>query len=51
LNVNNIESVVYASPDCDITPGVLAQLNAGAPIDVTAPATTGAPLNISTNMP
>jgi outer membrane protein len=51
LNVNNIEAVVYSSPDCDITAAVLAQLNAGAPIDVTTPTNTGSPLNISTNRP
>jgi len=51
LNINNIEAVMYASPDCDITAAVLAQLNAGAPIDVTVPTNTGSALNISTNLP
>jgi outer membrane protein len=43
------EAIVYANPDTDITDGVLAQLNAGAPIDVTKPGATG--FNISTNQP
>jgi outer membrane protein len=51
LNVNAIESVVYASSDCDLTAAVLAQLNAGAPIDVGIPTNTGIPLNLSTNRP
>ena len=41
------EAVIYAGPETDITPEVLKQLNAGAPIDVnqvTAPAAnTNAP--------
>jgi len=48
LNSASIEVVVFANNDNDITASVLAQLNAGAPIDVTAP--TGVPLNISTNL-
>lgn len=48
LNAASIEVVVFANTDNDITASVLAQLNAGAPIDVTAP--TGVPLNISTNL-
>lgn len=44
LNSASIEVVVFANNDNDITASVLAQLNAGAPIDVTAP--TGVPLNI-----
>jgi outer membrane protein len=48
LNSASIEVVVFANTDNDITASVLAQLNAGAPIDVTAP--TGVPLNISTNL-
>jgi Skp family chaperone for outer membrane proteins len=51
LNVNLVDAVVYANPDCDITASVLAQLNAGAPIDVSTPTNTGAPLNLSTNAP
>ena len=48
LNSASIEVVVFANTDNDVTASVLAQLNAGAPIDVTAP--TGVPLNISTNL-
>jgi outer membrane protein len=50
LNSGSIETVVYAGGDNDITTSVLAQLNAGAPIDVSTPS-TGVPLNISTNLP
>jgi outer membrane protein len=41
LNIRT-EAVIYAGPETDITPDVLKQLNAGAPIDVnqTAPAPT-----------
>jgi outer membrane protein len=49
MNNASTEVVVFAGTDTDITASVLAQLNAGAPIDVTAP-TTGVPLNISTNL-
>ncbi|HEY5345790.1 MAG TPA: OmpH family outer membrane protein [Verrucomicrobiae bacterium] len=49
LNSASVEVVVFANTDNDITASVLAQLNAGAPIDVTAP-TTGGSLNISTNL-
>ncbi len=49
MNAGSTEVVVYAANENDITASVLAQLNAGAPIDVTAP-TTGVPLNISTNL-
>ena len=48
LSSDKVEVVIYASADNDLTASVLAQLNAGAPIDVTAP--TGVPLNISTNL-
>lgn len=41
LNSASVETVVYANAgDNDLTAAVLAQLNAGAPIDVTNPATT-----------
>jgi len=50
LNNASTEIVVFAGTDTDITTSVLGQLNAGAPIDVTAPANTGVPLNISTNL-
>jgi outer membrane protein len=36
------DAVVFNSPDTDITADVLAELNAGAPIDVNAPATNDA---------
>ena len=49
LNSGSVEVVVFANNDNDITASVLAQLNAGAPIDVSTP-TTGVPLNISTNL-
>ena len=52
LNSGSNEVVVFASDAGDITAGVLAQLNAGQPIDVTpAGAGAGVPLNISTNLP
>lgn len=51
LNSASAEVVVFAGSENDLTAGVLALLNAGAPIDVTAPATSGLPLNISTNTP
>lgn len=52
LNSASVETVIYANGDNDLTAGVLSQLNAGAPIDVSTPSTTpGATLNISTNMP
>ena len=49
MNSASVEVVVFASTDNDLTTSVLAQLNAGAPIDVSAPA-TGVPLNLSTNL-
>ena len=52
LNAASVEVVVFANNDNDITATVLAQLNAGAPIDIPAP--TGAPLlnfGGSTNTP
>ena len=51
VNAANPEAVVYANPDNDITDFVLAQLNAGAPIDTSASSSGGLPLNISTNLP
>jgi len=51
LNTGANEVVVYSSADNDITAAVLTQLNIGAPIDVSTPA-TGLPFNsISTNAP
>jgi outer membrane protein len=49
MNSASVEVVVFASTDNDLTTAVLAQLNAGAPIDVSAP-TTAVPLNLSTNL-
>jgi outer membrane protein len=50
VNAANAEAFVYVSPDNDLTAAVLTQLNAGAPIDVSTPA-TGLPLSIGTNAP
>ena len=53
LNSSSTEVVVFASDANDITTGVLGQLNAGQPIDVT-PAAVGTSLpfgSISTNAP
>ncbi len=50
INSANTEAFIYVSTDADLTESVLAQLNAGAPIDVTKPV-SGAPLSISTNQP
>jgi Skp family chaperone for outer membrane proteins len=49
LNSASVEVVIFANGDNDISDSVLAQLNAGAPIDLPAPS-TGVPLNISTNL-
>jgi Skp family chaperone for outer membrane proteins len=48
VNSANTEAYVYVSTETDISAAVLAQLNAGAPIDVVRPASM---LNISTNAP
>jgi outer membrane protein len=50
LNSATVEVVVYSDSGIDITDGVLAQLNVGAPIDVNQPA-NGVLLNTSTNRP
>jgi Skp family chaperone for outer membrane proteins len=50
LNSASADAVVYSSSDNDLTDAVLKQLNAGAPIDVSTPATT-TPLLMSTNQP
>ena len=50
MNSANSELVIFASPDNDISAAVIAQLNAGAPIDVVKPA-SGLPFNVSTNAP
>jgi outer membrane protein len=50
--INNTLTIVYNNGDNDLTDGILAQLNAGAPIDVTKPTTTSAPPALSnTNNP
>jgi outer membrane protein len=49
INSANTEAFIYVGPESDITEGVLTELNAGAPIDLTKPA-EGTGLNISTNL-
>lgn len=49
VNSANPEAIVYASLDNDITDSVLSQLNAGAPIDVSTPASTGLDFKVNTN--
>lgn len=51
VNSANNDSIVYASPENDITAAVLTQLNAGAPIDVTTPTPAASLSDISTNAP
>jgi Skp family chaperone for outer membrane proteins len=46
LNSASSEVVVYANTDNDITGSVLDQLNAGAPIDVSTPATNSPSLKL-----
>jgi len=41
--VNGTMAVVYTSGDNDLTDAILAQINAGAPIDTTTPVTTTPP--------
>lgn len=50
LNSATTEVVVYSDSQADITDTVIAQLNAGAPIDFAKPA-GGVPLNLRTNLP
>ena len=52
-SINQTMVVLYTDGQNDLTAAVLAQLNAGAPIDLTAPATNSVvpPLTISTNFP
>ena len=47
LTANNTQAIVYNNGDNDLTEAVLGQLNAGAPIDVTKPATTNAAPSLS----
>ena len=51
--VNQTPIILYGNGENDLTSAVLAQLNAGAPIDLAKPAatTTTPPLKISTNRP
>lgn len=51
LNSASAEVVVFANNDNDITAAVLAQLNAGAPIDMPASSPSAPLLNMSTNTP
>lgn len=52
MNSAATEVVVFTDSSIDITEAVLKQLNAGAPIDVSQPATGGLPTStISTNLP
>ena len=52
LNSASVETVVYANGSNDITATVLAQMNAGSPIDLsTPPASSGASLSMGTNAP
>ena len=52
LNAGAAEIVVFNAGDNDVTPAVLAQLNAGAPIDLPSAAAGAAPFStISTNLP
>lgn len=52
ITPNGTQVLVYNSGDNDLTDAILAQLNVGAPIDVTKPATmTLAPSLSSTNNP
>ena len=50
VNSGNTETFIFASPDNDLSAPVIAQLNAGAPIDVVKP-TTGQTFRVSTNAP
>jgi len=51
-SINQTPVVLYTDGQNDLTAAVLAQLNAGAPIDLTPPATNSVvpPLTISTNV-
>jgi outer membrane protein len=50
--VNQTPIILYSSGENDLTSAVLAQLNAGAPVDLAKPvATTTSPEKISTNSP
>lgn len=49
INSANTDAFIFTSPDTDISASVIAQLNAGAPIDVSHPADSLS--NVSTNAP
>lgn len=51
LNSASNETVVYSSNENDLTAAVLAQINAGAPVDLPNTSGTSSPLTISTNVP
>jgi len=51
VNSASSEAVVYVASETDITATVLSQLNAGAPVDVSAPAPASLDLAPSTNSP
>jgi outer membrane protein len=48
--VNGTMAIIYTNGDNDLTDAVLSQLNAGAPIDVTKPATTTAPPSMTNSL-
>ena len=49
VNSASSESVIYVAPETDISDSVLSELNAGAPVDVSTPASTGLDINSATN--
>jgi hypothetical protein len=49
--VNGTLTVVYSTGENDLTDAILAQLNAGAPIDMTKPATNSTAAPSATNTP
>ena len=51
LNSSATELVVYSDSAADLTDAVLAQLQIGAPIDLTSKPDSGVPLNVRTNQP
>lgn len=51
VNSASNEAVIYVASETDITDSVLAELNAGAPVDVSTPASTGLDINSATNSP
>ena len=51
VNSASSESVIYVAPETDISDSVLAQLNAGAPVDVPTSTGTSLMLNGGTNSP